>query len=955
MAFGTPTRLSISPGIRHEYVINELLRLNHPGANISLIGQTATNSDDDVFKITSVSGFEDADVRDSREALSGTDGETSLSSLAGGRTIVLEGYMESGSMLRIEDMRQALRESLLPREEWPLRVHDRMNDWRDNFGNEDAMPLDTDYTFDAGNISQLGMVDGKLIATNNSNKRIIAPQDIHAHSISTMVWKTPTSVTNFELGHIARRVNANTQIIGYFSPTVMRIYKRIGGTNTSLVNTAISLSPSTEYYSRMWVRGNEIVLKLYSTYSALIRDQVPIASLTHLLAGGDITTLGQSISGTSGVWWTPATTTNANIDSLDIEVLDRDVEVMCLKSTMLQGVDQQTDMRVRRPFMVTIRASSPDMLAVSTVRALKVTSVSPPLLAFEEFSNQGDHPAEIGLGSDNHFTDDSSFWGLYVGMSDSEVNNGKLVADLSTGVALLQSDKFNYNGALVGNPGTSVGWTGAGDTEDFVGILGGLPPDGLAKRSAVSDAAWPAGRWEIAGSTDYGDIAVSISGSGDPQTGADPSALEWGVFARYNDTNNNLRCYITDPSANLVHLIVKKRVAGTDTLLSDTIFSFEAFQLIKLKLVVDGTGNWAVYIATGANQFNTVYAAGYDSQLKVGGALDEGKVGFFEWYPSAAVGSRYYSAFRVETIDDEYLSGWLRYFDALNGVYPTIGNGTHTATLDWDKNTSGTLEADSGTRPAFYMILKSIRGSTRYLALKCWIDFVPSTSTLRMGAAIVKFEGGVETSLATAASTLLTDWGEPIPTIILDATVTGNLISCGATPEGYPRATVSHTLTSTNATNYGTSVEGETGFMVQQGIIGATRPKLAAVDRWTAEETIVTPTTLTVTPKGNVRSLPKITITGPLLAGSYLICRDSLDIVTGKLTLAKDLGSGVVLIIDSATNKITDVNGDNAAGYVSLVSDDIELMPGEPNEFEFVGSWIPSTTSFAVSYKDTYR
>jgi len=63
----------------------------------------------DTFIITSIMGIDDVEVRDTREPNPGQHGETPGDSWYGGRTIVLQGFIETRTLWKLRDMQQALR------------------------------------------------------------------------------------------------------------------------------------------------------------------------------------------------------------------------------------------------------------------------------------------------------------------------------------------------------------------------------------------------------------------------------------------------------------------------------------------------------------------------------------------------------------------------------------------------------------------------------------------------------------------------------------------------------------------------------------------------------------------------------------------------------------------------------------------------------------------------------
>jgi len=63
----------------------------------------------DTFIVESIMGLDDVDVRDSREPNPGQHGETPGDSWYGGRTIVLQGWIETRTLWKMRDMQTALR------------------------------------------------------------------------------------------------------------------------------------------------------------------------------------------------------------------------------------------------------------------------------------------------------------------------------------------------------------------------------------------------------------------------------------------------------------------------------------------------------------------------------------------------------------------------------------------------------------------------------------------------------------------------------------------------------------------------------------------------------------------------------------------------------------------------------------------------------------------------------
>lgn len=83
----------------------------------------------DRYRISTIDGLFDADVRDTRDPNTDDDGESPYNSFYGGRTIVISGSIETYSVGKLRDMQQSLRAAFSDiRNEYPLRF--RTGDFR---------------------------------------------------------------------------------------------------------------------------------------------------------------------------------------------------------------------------------------------------------------------------------------------------------------------------------------------------------------------------------------------------------------------------------------------------------------------------------------------------------------------------------------------------------------------------------------------------------------------------------------------------------------------------------------------------------------------------------------------------------------------------------------------------------------------------------------------------------
>jgi hypothetical protein len=963
--YGVATGRARRPGIRHQYRFSNLW-INRRGVIVPMIGATpARNGDVDMYRLTTVSGFRDGEVRDAREVLAGADGEEPLSSLAGGRPIILEGFIDAGSIPRIEDMDQALGEAFFARTENPMQCHDPRQDVYDDFSQNTI----SDYSIDSG-AGTLSISGGEMVPTSTAAKRLrfTGRPTSYLNGVVTRKIVTGTSIAGgvWRIGLRMDPGGADTGLFAQFSDADpgLRVIKIVSGTATSLASTSPVFNPavSTAYWLRLIVSGDALTAELWGS------DPLPGVAPSSLLAVAGPYTLTEAEQATFASpghagWRDSPAHVSERYDDFTVEDWTSDVVVNCRKVASLPGTDQQVDGRYRRPFQVSLKASNPDLVSPWVRYASKTLTGTPPVTALEEFSRQNWVPTNT---SDGHFRDDSAYWSLASDLALVGITqNSKYVARRDLSPTVLAKDDFasksvgNLDGQFleVG----SGSWDGAGDTTDFFIEMPAVGDNDYVVRSALSDASFAAGRWMIAGTGVYATCGVQIAMKSMSAAPDAYSTVYWGVVARYTDTNNNITAVVTRAfGASVANVIVIKRVSSVQTTIGSGFISLPVGYVdIKVRLEVDQTGAWAVYAGPSDQAFpGTPIASGKDAVLAAGGALDDGGVGFMESNTGAVANIRYYDSFQADSAGQEFLTGWARFYDTITSSHPTIGNGTHSAILNFIF-TGQPIDVDHTLADAaVYMILKSTRASNRYIALKVVPTLVGGPEWV-VEMSLVKFESGSETVLSgpTTIWSRSADDGVDPPPIMLEVDFSGNVVTCSGTPleDGASTASFPYTLTSTNATNYGSAVEGETGIRISQAMIDGSRPRLDSIDRWTAEEVIVTPQTLAVAPGGNWLSLPVVKLTGPLAAGSYLVARDSGDFEVGRIVLAKDVAAGKVITVDSQTGRIVDEDDVNATGYVSMISDDIQLICGEQNELEFIGSYASGTSKFEVLYREVYR
>lgn len=167
-------------------------------------------------------------------------------------------------------------------------------------------------------------------------------------------------------------------------------------------------------------------------------------------------------------------------------------------------------------------------------------------------------------------------------------------------------------------------WATSGVATDFAGNT--LPP-GLPFRQTTSDAS---PRFAILGSTDYTNMQVEVV-----------AYYTWPVFianvrsaviARWTDSSNYLYALwkAVNPTNNAFQIV--QVVAGVSTILASTSGFYSANTNWAIRLTAFASG-----LAIAELRFGTAGSApvltlrGYSAAIATGGALEDGKPGFFDW------------------------------------------------------------------------------------------------------------------------------------------------------------------------------------------------------------------------------------------------------------------------------------------------------------------------------------
>ena len=330
----------------------------------------------DTYKVTRISGLEDADIRDDREVNPQQHGETAFDSWYGGRTIAIEGTIRAFNLAKLRDMEQALKQAFADlSQEYPLTFHqhdpdndvlimckknvpiamteEQLNDGifyrpflitlrASNFrylalANEfeyvemaqidDATQDNTDsYDITGSNLSVSG---GVWTFQNTSNKTLIWKNSgIFPQADTEIILKyiPDSTFTGSRVRVILKWQDANNYIYGQVNATgTMQIYKRIAGTDTAIGSSvAYGSRTNVPYWVKLKITGNTINFRQY-TEDPRGNPAATSSGPDYTLAGAEIDQFGAEVNGRMG-WDMQAGSTSWQVDDISFGVHKLDEE-----------------------------------------------------------------------------------------------------------------------------------------------------------------------------------------------------------------------------------------------------------------------------------------------------------------------------------------------------------------------------------------------------------------------------------------------------------------------------------------------------------------------------------------------------------------------------------------------------------------------------------------------------
>ena len=346
----------------------------------------------DVIRITSITGLDDAEIRDAREAKASAHGEYPYEALYGGRNLVLNGYIETGSLQVLDYLEMNIRAAFAPLVESQLKF--RWFDIFDSFDDpqsikEYANPSTSEsgnYTALIGNIRNLIIENGFLnwVAPGENYVVRTAEQRTFCDAFSTVKLVIGNELNDSSMGLICCVKNKENYVkmlynrnYGIRTKPFLSIAVVSGGKEYVIADENLPAGGSEGGAGAVWLRGrkegNLLTLEYWLTEPTATA--LPAAYVSEYLSGTDEVNFGDGVLAQWGfggnqedISWKLE---NFNINSM----YPGDVEFGARKISPLSFKDEQTSLtKFKRAFQIVMRTS--DFRGFSTAQSRKIITPS---------------------------------------------------------------------------------------------------------------------------------------------------------------------------------------------------------------------------------------------------------------------------------------------------------------------------------------------------------------------------------------------------------------------------------------------------------------------------------------------------------------------------------------------------------------------------------------------------
>jgi|SRR3990172_496641 len=345
----------------------------------------------DKYRLISIAGLDDADIRGVSVNNPSAWGETPLNTLYGGRTIVLEGVIEAGNLFKLRDMQDDLRRAFSELHEAPLYIRTDRPGYQERFFRSQSK---NDFQFSQGG-SIVTMGGGEVVrSTNAVVSGIVTAADRRYVDVDTYAcFLTGSNSSSSRYGVIVRAINQSNYIVGYVDGANgdLIIAKCVNDVLTTLSNNSSGLIiPSN---GLLWVRlraeGNNITIEFPATpWIGAAKEPEDFLGVfgthgTHTLTGGDATTFGSGVRGYAGLYWRSSSVAEKLYLLRTRPRPSGDRVIFCRKSAPIVMDEKQEDFTFTRKFLVTLRSALPTIQAAKMSEHSQIFPPSPYTFTIE--------------------------------------------------------------------------------------------------------------------------------------------------------------------------------------------------------------------------------------------------------------------------------------------------------------------------------------------------------------------------------------------------------------------------------------------------------------------------------------------------------------------------------------------------------------------------------------------
>jgi hypothetical protein len=331
----------------------------------------------DRIRVTNITGLDDSDITDSREAVPGDDGEFVYDSFYRGRTFVLSGKIQAGSLGTLKQLERDLKAAFGPLEESLMKFN-----WFDIYDSFDDPNTIQNYApvIGSNSVSSL-IVSGGVLRWGTTNDVLLirnADNRLWGDAQTTIRIVVGSVIDNSEIYLVPSFYDTYNflQVSYNVGPSTLTVTAVIGGVSYQLSSKSLAgIVQGQSIWLRAKKEGDLVTGEIWKTPPT--ETSFPDYSTSAWLSGSDADVFGDQVLSQSGFG---AHTVDANwaLDDFKIEsICPCDVSFLVKKISKLSVIDtQDTTNRFCRAFQITLRTSKPFAKCSTQNRSKKISVTS---------------------------------------------------------------------------------------------------------------------------------------------------------------------------------------------------------------------------------------------------------------------------------------------------------------------------------------------------------------------------------------------------------------------------------------------------------------------------------------------------------------------------------------------------------------------------------------------------